>query len=147
MPLASSCLESIGSPIYVRPYHGWGWRRDDDPSVVLNYAVIDEAGGFSFTVADIGSWGGELRHVIGRVSSAHSLFAGCWIACAVMHVGTFDFRKALCLRYDLSIGLSAPVGEWPKVASGSPIYGGYGTLGESQEVVDHFMASLSGPKT
>jgi len=145
MPLAVSCLQSIGSALYVKPYHGWGWHRIDEPSLTLDYAAIDAAGGFSFTVAEITSWRGELRHIIGRVQSPHPLFASCWISGAVMHEGTFDFREALCLRYDLSIGPSRPEGEWPEVASGSPIYGGYGTVGESQAIVEHFFANVTLP--
>jgi hypothetical protein len=145
MPLASSCLESVGSSLYVKPHHGWGWRRIDDPSLTLDYAVIDTAGGFSFTVVEIASWRGELRHIIGTVQSPHPFFAGCWISCATMHEGTFDFRDALCLRYDLSIGPSHPVGEWPEVASGSSIYGGYGTVGESQAAVEQFFARMTLP--
>jgi len=67
-----------------------------------------------------------------RDSSTHPLFATFWISGAVMQEGTFDFHSALCLHYDLSIGPSPPVGEWPEVVSGSPIYGGYGTRTPNQ---------------
>jgi hypothetical protein len=143
MPLAPSCLDFVGAQLYVRPYHGWGWRRVDDSSVLFDYAAIEQAGGFSFTVAEILPWRGELRHITGTIQTQHSLFAGCWISCALMQEGTSDFQSRLCLRYDLSIGSSRPVGDWPEVASGSPIYGGYGTVGDSQAAVERFFANMA----
>jgi hypothetical protein len=105
MPLAPSCLDFVGAQLYVQPYHGWGWRRFDDSSVIFDYAAIEQAGGFSFTVAGILAWRGELRHITGTIQTEHPLFAGCWISCALMQKGTFDFQSRLCLRYDFRLVL------------------------------------------
>lgn len=143
MPLAASCLQFVGSLLYVRPGYGWGWRRSDDTTAALDYAQVEAAGGFFLAVKQITSSDGELRHVIGRVLPPHSLFADCWAACAVMLVGTFDFHEHLCLRYDLSIGPTPPTGEWPEVVSGGPIYGGYGTIAATDECIEQFLANAT----
>ena len=142
MPLDPSCVKFIGRRLVVKPVHGWGWRSDDPAFGYDDYGPIDAAGMITFRALDLLHWRGELRHIAGKVESAHFLFAGLWITCAVMHSGTFDFGERLCLRYDLSFGPLSPEGEWP-LASGSPRHEGYGVVAESAEIIDDYFASLT----
>ena len=139
MPLDPSCSQFIGRTLVVKPLHGWGWRRDDEPLGPSEFAPIDEAGIIAFRILELFEWRGELRHLIGRVESAHCLFAGMWITCAVMHAGTIDFQERLCMRYDLSFGPSPPNGEWP-LPGGTPRYEGYGVVAESEDRIDQYLA-------
>ena len=74
------------------------------------------------------------------------MFSGYWISAVVMIEGMFDFERALCLRYDLTIGPTRPATGLPQDFSGSPIYIGSGILADSRDSVDQFMLSLSPPK-
>jgi hypothetical protein len=130
----------------VKPGYGWGWSRGDDSAATVDYGAIEAAGGFSISVAEITSYLGELRHVLGRVHSEHPLFSDYWISAVVMIEGTFDFERALCLRYDLIIGPARPTAAEPPKFSGSPIYIGSGIIADSRESVDKFMLSLLPPK-
>ena len=142
MPLDQSCRKFIERTLVVKPLHGWGWHRDGQPLAPDEFAPIDAAGSVTFRVSDVLEWRGELRHVIGRVESKHGLFSGLWITCAVMHVGTWDFQKRLCLRYDLSFGPSPPEGEWP-LAGGIPRHEGHGVVAESEQIIDEYFARLA----
>jgi hypothetical protein len=142
MPLDQSCTEFIERTLVVKPLHGWGWRRDDQPLGPDEFAPIDAAGIVTFRVSDVLEWRGELRHVIGRVESEHYLFSGLWLTCAVMLVGTWDFRERLCMRYDLSFGPSRPQGEWP-LAGGIPRHEGYGVVAESAQIINEYFAGLT----
>ena len=142
MPLDRSCTGFRGRTLVVKPLHGWGWHRDDQPLGPDEFAPIDAAGSVTFRASDFLQWHGELRHLIGRVESEHYLFAGLWITCAVMQTGTFDFRERLCMRYDLSFGPLLPEGEWP-LAGGSPRWEGYGIVAEAKQIIDEYLASLT----
>jgi hypothetical protein len=142
MPLDPSCSQFIGRTLVVKPLHGWGWHRDDQPIGPSEFAPIDEAGVIAFRALELLDWRGELRHLIGKIESAHYLFAGLWITCAVMQTGTFDFHERLCIRYDLSFGPSRPDGNWP-LAAGTPRYEGYGVVAESEQIINEYFASLT----
>jgi hypothetical protein len=146
MPLASSCLRFVGASLYVKPGYGWGWSRGDDPAATVDYGAIEVAGGFIITVAEITPYLGELRHILGRVHSPHPLLAGYWISAVVMIEGTFDFERALCLRYDLTIGPKRPATAQPQDFTGSPLYIGSGIIADSPDSVEQFMLSMLPPK-
>ena len=141
MPLDPSCAEFVGRVLVVRPVYGWGWRSDARALGPDDFGPIDAEGSIAFRVSELLDWRGELRHIIGRVESPHSLFAGLWITCAVMRAGMFDFVERICLRYDLSFGPLPPEGEWP-LATGSPRYEGYGVVAESAQIIEDYFASL-----
>jgi hypothetical protein len=112
--LVDGCLSFLSADVCVRPNYGWGWRRDGVPLEPTDYSFID-ATDFTVRVDRFFRFEGQLRGIVGVVTTRPHPFAGSCIVAAEMLVGEHDFVERLCQRYDLTLGARPPtVEEWPQ---------------------------------
>jgi hypothetical protein len=133
--LEASCASWVGRDLFVRPYYGWGWRRDGVPLSEEELERIDGAGCFAVRVERLFVFGGALRGVVGRIAIAEHPLGGLEVVAAEMLTGRHDFVERLCMRYDLQIGLGPATGEdWPCLADAGTLEG-YGALAASPDLL------------
>jgi hypothetical protein len=137
--LTDACLRFVGRELYVRPFYGWGWHRGQASVDNDDFERIESAGVFRIRVERLFSFRGELRGLVGVVTSEVHLFSGAHIVAAEMREGVHDFESNLCHRYDLELGSAAPAG--PRI-DGDGVVQGYGTIGASPAHIDAFLEEM-----
>jgi hypothetical protein len=129
----------VGKWLCVRPTYGWGWNRLDDLSLLVEYESIQRAGDFSVFVQSFFFFGGGLRGITGRVREGDGIFGGYRVIAGTMHVGDYDLRGRLCIRWDLELGAGAlSPEEWPRLTVDGPVLGGHGIVAESGAAIDDY---------
>ena len=99
---------------------------------------IELASFFSVRVDRFFHFKGDLRGIVGTVTSVDHIFSSLNVVAAEMLVGEHDFTERLCYRWDLWIGPGEPTREeWPRI-EGVGVVDGYGTVGASRAVIEAF---------
>lgn len=132
--LVESCLSFLGAEVCVRPNYGWGWRRDGVSLGPADYETIYDAD-FDVRIDRFFHFKGELRGIVGIVTTSTHAFSGLHVIAAEMLTGEHDFTDRLCRRYDLTLGPRTPTSEeWPHI-EGPGILEGYGAVAASRELI------------
>jgi hypothetical protein len=91
MPLTETCRRYVGRNLFVLPYYGYGWNRQDvaEPPKTLLDTLGPEP--FHLRVGEIISDGRDLMALTGTIEETDHQFNDYWCACLLRNTDASDF--------------------------------------------------------
>jgi len=91
MPLQSNCTDCVGRSLFVLPYYGYGWARQDDSAPPKT--PLDSLGPESFDIHadELVNCDEQIMGVNGTIESPGHELNGCWCCCLLRNPDECNF--------------------------------------------------------